>query len=59
MIQAEFAASAAEAIERLAQQKYDAIFAECDNPEGTAVLRTVRRSRHNQRSVAFVISSAP
>ncbi len=55
-IQAEFAANAAEAVECLAQQKYDAIFAECDNPDGTAVLRTVRRSRHNQRSVAFVIS---
>jgi len=55
-IQAEFAASAAEAIERLAQQKYDAIFAECNNPDGVAVLRAVRPSRHNQRSVIFVIS---
>lgn len=55
-IQAEFAASGAEAVACLARQKYDAIFAECDDPEGTAVLRAIRRSRHNQRSVAFVIS---
>jgi len=56
-IQAEFAASAAEAVERLAHQKYDAIFAECNDPEGVAVLRAVRRSQHNQRSVVFVIST--
>lgn len=55
-IQAEFAGSAADAIERLVRQKYDGIFADCDDPDGQTVLRAIRRSRHNQRSVAFVIS---
>ena len=55
-IQAEFATSGGEAIECLARQKYDGIFADCDDPDGQTVLRAIRRSRHNQRSVAFVIS---
>lgn len=54
-IEAEFAPGAAEAIDCLRRQKYDGIFAECDDSDGIAVLRAIRRSRHNQRSVAFVI----
>lgn len=56
-IEAEFAAGAEQAIKCLARQKYDAIFAESDDADGATVLRTVRRSRHNQRSVTFVISA--
>jgi CheY-like chemotaxis protein len=56
-IEAEFAPGSAAAIDCLRRQKYDGIFAECDDPDGIAVLRAIRRSRHNQRSVAFVIGS--
>jgi len=58
-IEAEFAPGAAEAMDGLRRRKYDAIFAECDDPDGATVLRAVRRSRHNQRSVAFVIGPDP
>ncbi len=58
-IEAEFATSATAAVDRLWRRKYDAIIAECDDQEGVAVLRAIRRSRHNQRSVAFVICPEP
>ena len=56
-IEAEFAAGAEQAMRCLARQKYDAIFAESDDADGASVLRSVRRSRHNKRSVTFVIST--
>jgi CheY-like chemotaxis protein len=40
----------------LRQQKYDGVFAECEDEAGAALLRSVRKSKHNRRSIAFALS---
>jgi len=45
------------AMELLARRKFDGIFADCDVPGGRDLLQSVRRSRANQRSIAFAIQS--
>lgn len=40
----------------LRQQKYDGIFAECEEEDGATLLRAVRKSKHNRRSIAFALS---
>jgi len=45
------------AMELLARRKFDGIFADCDVPGGKELLKSVRRSRANKRSIAFAIQS--
>jgi DNA-binding response OmpR family regulator len=46
----------AKAQERLWCQKYDGVFAEIDDEQGAGLLRLVRKSKHNRRSIAFALS---
>lgn len=42
----------------LLQQKYDGVFAECETEQGANLLSTVRKSKHNTRSIVFALSGA-
>jgi CheY-like chemotaxis protein len=53
----EHAGTLAQAQERLATQKYDGVFAECETEDGAALLRSVRKSKHNRRSIVFALSA--
>lgn len=57
-IETEHAATLAHAQECLARQKYDGVFAECEAEDGVALLRSVRKSKHNRRSIVFALSGA-
>ena len=57
-IKVEHVTDPAVAQERLWCQKYDGVFAECDDEQGDALLRSVRKSKHNRRSIAFALSEA-
>src|SRR3954453_9552582 len=46
----------AKAQERLWCQKYDGVFAEIDDEQGAGLLRLVRKSKQNRRSIAFALS---
>jgi c-di-GMP-binding flagellar brake protein YcgR len=55
-MEAEHVADLAKAQERLWCQKYDGVFAEIDDAQGADLLRLVRKSKHNRRSIAFALS---
>jgi c-di-GMP-binding flagellar brake protein YcgR len=55
-VQVEYTAEFLRAQELLWCQKYDGVFAECDDEHGAALLRAVRKSKHNRRSIAFALS---
>jgi len=57
-IKTEHAGTLAQAQECLARQKYDGVFAECETEEGADLLRSVRKSKHNRRSVVFALSES-
>ena len=57
-IQAEVATDAEQAIHFLRRQKYDAIFVEWDE-QGAELLSSISRSKHNKKSVTFLISAEP
>lgn len=40
----------------LLQSKFDAVVADCDLDTGPALLQTVRRSKHNKRSIIFALA---
>ncbi len=42
----------------LCRRKFDGIFANCDNEEGAALLRSIKRSKHNTRAVVFGFTSS-
>jgi CheY-like chemotaxis protein len=58
-IQAEIATEPDQAVQFLGRQKYDAIFVELDGDSGNEVLRAISRSKHNKRSVTFLVSPDP
>ena len=41
--------------ERLWTRKFDGVFADCELQDAPELLRSVRRSKHNKRSIAFAI----
>ena len=53
----EHAGTLAQAQECVAQQKYDGVFAECETEDGAQLLRSVRKSKHNRRSIVFALSA--
>jgi c-di-GMP-binding flagellar brake protein YcgR len=55
-IEAEVVADFARAQEDLRRRKFDGIFAECEEEEGATLLRSVKKSKHNKRSIAFALS---
>ncbi|HWR16654.1 MAG TPA: PilZ domain-containing protein [Terriglobales bacterium] len=55
-IQSEHVTDFAQAQKRLWSRKYDAFFSECAEPEGASLLKSVRKSKHNQRSIVFALS---
>lgn len=55
-IQVEHITEFENAQDALRQQKYDGVFAECEDPDGASLLRSVRKSKHNRRSIAFALS---
>lgn len=44
--------------ELLLQQKFDGVVSDCDLAEGPELLRSVRRSKHNRRSVIFALTNS-
>ena len=56
-IRAEVFTEFGQAENALFQQKYDGVFAECEEKLGAELLKSVQRSKHNRRSVAFALSS--
>src|SRR4051794_19833238 len=56
-IRAEHFAEFGQAQNALFQQKYDGVFSESEEEHGAELLKSVRRSKHNKRSIAFAISS--
>jgi CheY-like chemotaxis protein len=56
-IKTEHANTLAQAQESIARQKYDGVFAECETEDGAILLRTVRKSKHNRRSIVFALSA--
>ncbi len=42
----------------LSCRKFDGIFADCDQEEGAAVLRSIKKSKHNTRAVVFGFTSS-
>jgi CheY-like chemotaxis protein len=44
--------------ESLWRQKYDGIFADCEDAQGAMLLKSVRKSKHNRRSIAFALSGS-
>ncbi len=56
-IKTEHAGTLELAQECLARQKYDGVFAECETKDGAALLRSVRKSKHNRRSIVFALSA--
>jgi CheY-like chemotaxis protein len=55
-IQVEHVSDLVKAQERLWCQKYDGVFSEIDEEQGADLLRLVRKSKHNRRSIAFALS---
>jgi CheY-like chemotaxis protein len=55
-IQVEHATNFDHATNALRTQKYDGIFAECEDEDGATLLRSIRKSKHNRRSIAFALS---
>lgn len=51
----EHCAQADEAMELLSRRKFDGVFADCDIEGSSQLLKAVRRSRTNQRSIVFAI----
>lgn len=56
-VKTEHAGTLAQAKECLARQKYDGVFAECETEDGATLLRSVRKSKHNRRSIVFALST--
>jgi len=56
-IKTEHVGTLAQAKVCLARQKYDGVFAECEAEDGAALLRSVRKSKHNLRSIVFALSA--
>ena len=54
-IQVEVCKDLREAQEKLWESKCDGIFADCEMKEAVELLRSVRTSKHNKRSIAFAI----
>ncbi len=42
----------------LLQRKFDAVVSDCDLQNGPALLRSVRQSKHNRRSIIFALADA-
>jgi CheY-like chemotaxis protein len=42
--------------EQLWQQKFDGVIADCELKGGAELIRTMRKSKHNQRSIAFAVT---
>jgi len=57
-IQSEVASNVEQAVHFLRRQKYDAIFVEWDE-QGAELLSSISRSKHNKKSVTFLISAEP
>lgn len=57
-IQSEVATDIEQAVHFLRRQKYDAIFVEWDE-QGAELLSYISRSKHNKKSVTFLISAEP
>ena len=57
-INVEHVSDLVKAQERLWCQKYDGVFSEVDDEQGADLLRLVRKSKHNRRSIAFALSGA-
>jgi CheY-like chemotaxis protein len=45
-----------EAQEKLSDRKFDGIFADCGHPGAVELIRTVKKSKHNKRSIVFAIA---
>jgi c-di-GMP-binding flagellar brake protein YcgR len=56
-IESEAISDAAHARELLGSRKFDGFFAECETEEGASLLRSVKKSKHNKRSIIFALSS--
>ncbi len=56
-IQAEHVPDPEKALESLRRRKFDGIFAESEDPAGAEILRSVKRSKHNKRSIVFALSN--
>lgn len=57
-IEAVITPDAGTAQRELCRRKFDGIFADCDNEEGAALLRSIKRSKHNTRAVVFGFTSS-
>lgn len=57
-IETEACTSLQEAREKLFDRKFDGIFADCDHPGAFELIESVRKSKHNKRSIAFAIADS-
>src|SRR4051794_18548588 len=57
-IEVEHCTDLSQAQQLLLQQKFDGVIADCELKSGPELLRSVRRSKHNRRSIIFALTGA-